>query len=157
MHGFFKGGKGLRQGDPLSPFLFVICLEYFSRMIKDATNDSDFNYHPKCGPLKITHLAFADDLMLFARGDAMSVEILIDCLDKFGLASGLKINTTKSSIYTAGIFGYELQNIMEVSKFSKGSMPFRYLGIPLASEKLKVSSYAPFLEKIAGYIVRLSG
>ncbi|XP_022848848.1 uncharacterized protein LOC111371175 [Olea europaea var. sylvestris] len=152
MHGFFKGGKGLRQGDPLSPFLFVICLEYFSRMIKDATNDSDFNYHPKCGPLKITHLTFADDLMLFARGDAMSVEILCNCLYKFGLASSLKIKTTKSSIYTAGIFGYELQNIMEVSKFSKGSMPFRYLGIPLASEKLKVSSYAPFLEKIAGYI-----
>ncbi|XP_022867239.1 uncharacterized protein LOC111386969 [Olea europaea var. sylvestris] len=152
MHGFFKGGKGLQEGDPLSPFLFVLYLEYFSRMIKDATNDSDFNYHLKCGPLKITHLAFANHLTLFARRDAMLVEILMNCLDNFGLASGLKINTLKSSLYTTGIYGFELQRIVELSNFSKGTMPFCYFGIPLASEKLKVSSYAPFLDKIAAYI-----
>ncbi|XP_022852082.1 uncharacterized protein LOC111373749 [Olea europaea var. sylvestris] len=73
IHGFFKGKRGLRQGDPLSPLLFVICLEYLSRALKVATNNLDFNYHPKCGPLKITHLAFADDLMLFARGDSTSI------------------------------------------------------------------------------------
>lgn len=117
-------------------------------MIKDATNDSDFNYHPKCGLLKITHLAFEDDLMLFARGDAISVEILMNCPDKFGFTSGLKINTLKSSRYTVGIYENELERIMDISNFSKGTMPFRYLGIPLASEKLKVSSYAPLLEKL---------
>ncbi|XP_022899384.1 uncharacterized protein LOC111412693 [Olea europaea var. sylvestris] len=66
-NGFFKGGKGLRKGDHLFPFLFVLCIEYFSRMIRACTNDSEFYYHPKCGPQKIIHLAFADDLMLFAR------------------------------------------------------------------------------------------
>ncbi|XP_022857247.1 uncharacterized protein LOC111378307 [Olea europaea var. sylvestris] len=152
MHGFFKGGKGLRQSDPFSPFLFVLCLEYFSRMIKASTNDSEFNYHPKSSPLKITHLAFADDLMLFARGDVMSVQILMDCLTNFGFASGLRMNTLKSSLYTAKIYGYELDNIMEVTNIPKGTMPFRYLGIPLASEKLKVSCYALFLDKIADYI-----
>ncbi|XP_022853499.1 uncharacterized protein LOC111374969 [Olea europaea var. sylvestris] len=98
IHGFFKGGQGLRQGDPLFPFLFVFCLEYFSRMIKDATNDSDFNYHPKCGPLKITHLAFADDLMLFTRGDAMFVEIFMNCLDKFGLTLGISLVSEKLKV-----------------------------------------------------------
>ncbi|XP_022870379.1 uncharacterized protein LOC111389673 [Olea europaea var. sylvestris] len=73
IHGFFKGGKGLQQDDPLSPFLFLLYFEYFSRMVKATSNDSEFNYHPKCGPLKITHLPFADDLMFFARGDVMSV------------------------------------------------------------------------------------
>lgn len=83
LHGFIKGRKGLRQGDPLSPFLFVLCLEYFSRMVKGATNNTEFNYHPKCAPLKITHLTFADDLMLFARGDTTSIRILMNCLANF--------------------------------------------------------------------------
>ncbi|KAK6123535.1 hypothetical protein DH2020_042722 [Rehmannia glutinosa] len=58
-YGLFKGQRGLRQGDPLSPYLFVICLEYLSRLINKKTTNTHFNYHPKCGPLNITHLAFA--------------------------------------------------------------------------------------------------
>lgn len=92
MHGFLKGRKAIRQGDPLFSFLFVLCIEYFSRMLRAIMNDSDFNYHPKCGPLKITNLVFADDLMLFARGDVMSVKILMDSLSNFGLVSGLRLN-----------------------------------------------------------------
>lgn len=151
-HGFFKGKRGIRQGDPLSPFLFVICLEYLSRSMKAATNNTEFNYHPKCGPLKITHLAFADDLMLFARGDTTSVRIMMQCLEQFGDCSGLRMNANKSNIFTAGIQGQDLDEIQELVNMPRGSMPFRYLGIPLAAEKLKVNHYAPFLDKIAAYI-----
>ncbi|KAL0297712.1 UNVERIFIED_CONTAM: putative mitochondrial protein [Sesamum radiatum] len=66
LHGHFPGKKGLRQGDPMSPALFLLCMEYFSRLIKRSTTNSDFNFHPKCEKLKITHLLFADDLMLFS-------------------------------------------------------------------------------------------
>ncbi|XP_022873326.1 uncharacterized protein LOC111392262 [Olea europaea var. sylvestris] len=92
-HGFFKGRKGLRQGDPLSPFLFVLCIEYLSRLLKAATDDNDFNFHPKCGSQKITHLAFTDDLMLFATGDVM-------------------LNVLKSNLFTAGIHGQLLEDIL---------------------------------------------
>lgn len=74
----FKGKRGLRQGDPFSPFLFVICLEYLSRLLKINTTESNFNFHPNCTQLGITYLAFADDLMLMSRGDATSVKILIE-------------------------------------------------------------------------------
>ncbi|XP_022857249.1 uncharacterized protein LOC111378309 [Olea europaea var. sylvestris] len=152
LHGFFKGRKCIRQGDPLSPFLFVICIEYLSRLLKAATDDSDFNFHPKCGPQKITHLAFADDLMLFVRGDVMSVKIVMDCLSNFRSASGLRLNVLKSSLFTAGTHGQILEDILELTSVPRDSMSFRYLGILLASEKLKVGCYAFFLDKITTYI-----
>ena len=152
LHGFFKGKRGLRQGDPLSPFLFVLCLEYFSRSIKLATDIPNFNFHPKCGKLKITHLAFADDLILFARGDVLSIKIILDCLARFGAHSGLCVNQLKSSMFTAGLRGNELEEIKSLANFPIGAMPFRYLGIPLAAERLKVVHYAPILDKIADYI-----
>ncbi|XP_022870493.1 uncharacterized protein LOC111389759 [Olea europaea var. sylvestris] len=152
LHGFFKSEKGLWQDDLFSPFLFVLCIEYLSRLLKDATYDSDFNFHPKCGPQKINNLAFVDDLMLFAMGDFLSIKILMDCLSKFGSVSGLKLNILKSSLFTAGVHGQILDDIMELTCVPRGSMPFRYLGIPLALDKLKVSGYAPFLDKITSYI-----
>jgi len=150
--GHFLGKRGLRQGDPLSPFLFVICLEYLSRMLKLRTVDTEFNFHPKCGQLKISHLAFADDLMLMARGDPISVKILMDCLKEFAECSGLHVNVLKSCIFTAGVSNPDLELIMGLANFPKGSMPLRYLGVPLVAEKLKVMYYSPLLVKIAASI-----
>ncbi|KAL0345475.1 UNVERIFIED_CONTAM: Retrovirus-related Pol polyprotein from type-2 retrotransposable element R2DM [Sesamum radiatum] len=88
LHGFFKGKKGLRQGDPMSPAHFLLCMEYFSRLIKRKTFDSDFNFHPLCEKLKITYLLFANDLMLFSCGDFPSIHILMECLQEFRDVSG---------------------------------------------------------------------
>lgn len=74
-HGFFRGERGLRQGDPLSPYFFVTCMEYFSRLLDRATRQSEFNYHPRCGAQRITHLIYADDFMVFSRGDMTSIRI----------------------------------------------------------------------------------
>ncbi|KAL0329051.1 UNVERIFIED_CONTAM: hypothetical protein Sradi_4891800 [Sesamum radiatum] len=78
LHEFFRGKKGLRQGDLISLVLFLLCMEFFSRLIKRNTSNFDFNFHPKCEKLKITHLLFADDLMLFSRGDLPSIHILME-------------------------------------------------------------------------------
>ncbi|GAA0166843.1 hypothetical protein LIER_21908 [Lithospermum erythrorhizon] len=64
-----------------------------------------FKFHPKCQPNGISHLAFSDDLMLFARGDTYSVAILMDCLHKLEECSGLTVSPTKSNIYLAGVPG----------------------------------------------------
>lgn len=103
LYGHFVGRRGLRQGDPLSPFLFAICLEALSRSLKCMSTSPAFGFHPKCKHLNITHLAFADDLLLFSRGDVRSVSMLMNCLNKFGDTAGLRINSQKSNIYLSGV------------------------------------------------------
>ncbi|XP_052181884.1 uncharacterized protein LOC127794677 [Diospyros lotus] len=70
------------------------------------------------------HLAFADDLMLMARGDPMSINIIMECLADFGAKSGLAVNSMKSSLYTAVILGQDLQDIHGLVNFHKDSFPW---------------------------------
>ena len=157
LHGFFKGKQGVRQGDPISPFLFVLCLEYLSRSLKDLKDNRDFNFHPMCKALNITHLAFADDLMLFSRGDEISVQILLSKLVSFGECSGLKMSLQKSSIYAAGMSCADLDSIKSSSLLSEGKFPFRYLGLPVAASKLTIAQFHPFMDRISRYITSWAG
>ena len=64
----FRSKRGIRQGDPMSPLIFVICIEYLSRLLKVAGDHENFRFHPRCNRLKLNHLCFTDDLVIFCRG-----------------------------------------------------------------------------------------
>ncbi|KAL2253084.1 UNVERIFIED_CONTAM: hypothetical protein Sindi_0103100 [Sesamum indicum] len=119
LHGYFPGKKGLRQGDLMLPALFLLSMEYFSRLVKRKTSTSDCNFHPKCKKLKVTHLLFADDLMLFSQGDLPSIHVLMECLQEFSDASGLSVNTSNSCIFTVGVRNEELDEILARTEFLK--------------------------------------
>ncbi|XP_056860224.1 uncharacterized protein LOC130508644 [Raphanus sativus] len=93
--GYFQSERGLRQGCALSPYLFVICMNVLSKLLDKAAADRQLGYHPKCKNLGLTHLSFADDIMVFTDGRVRSVESIVDVFNYFGKVSGLKISMEK--------------------------------------------------------------
>lgn len=92
LEGYFKGASGLRQGDPLSPYLFVIAMEVLTASLQASTSDTVFNYHWRTKEIQLNHLIFADDIFFFCKGDISSVQALVHGLHKFSSYSGLKPN-----------------------------------------------------------------
>lgn len=103
IYGHFKGQRGLRQGNPLFPYLFVLCMEYFFCDLQSLKDNVNFQFHPNCVVVQLSHLAFAYDIMLLSRGDLPSVSAIFPKLQHFCNVSGLAINSSKSSIYSTRI------------------------------------------------------
>lgn len=89
LEGFFKGEKGLRQGDPLSLYPFLLVMEGLCSIMQREIAQVQFTHHPKCNNLSISYLAFLDDLFLLAGADCLSIGIINGALDEFYHSSGL--------------------------------------------------------------------
>lgn len=90
-----KAKRGIKPGRP--NFAATICDDYGISPILHRSSQKlqflpNYNYHPKCEKLRITNLCFADDLLLFVRGDAMSVQMMMDVLGSFSESTGLRAN-----------------------------------------------------------------
>ena len=85
----FIPSRGLRQGDPLSPYLFILCQEVLSRLIKRSfVSGVIHRVKMNTNGLAFTHVMYADDLMLFAKAITCEVQVLDECLEKYCEWSG---------------------------------------------------------------------
>ncbi|KAF3615694.1 hypothetical protein FXO37_35399 [Capsicum annuum] len=100
-------------------------MEYLSRVLKCMSLLPDFKYHPMCKALQLTHFIFADDFMVFGKGEQGSVSRVIEALNHFSAATYLIANMQKSNLFVAGVTD-PMKAILDKTVFSLGVFPIRY-------------------------------
>lgn len=147
VQGYFRSNRGLRQGDPLSPNLFVIAMNCLSLLLDKAAEEGKFGYHYACKETKLTHLCFADDLLIFCDGSLRSVKNVLEVLDNFKALSGLSVSISKTCFFSCGVQQPEIEQILLQCGLTQGALPIRYLGVPLCTKKLTLANCEPLGEK----------
>ena len=150
-HGFFGSSRGLQQGDPLSPLLFVLVMEAVGRMLDKAVHEgrlSGFNVGASAGrSLIVSHLLFADDTLIFCDANIDQMLILRMVLIWFEVVSSLKVNLGKSELVSVGAV-HNMDLLVVVLGCKQGSLPMKYLGLPLGAKFKDKSIWNPILEKM---------
>ncbi|GFZ17169.1 hypothetical protein Acr_26g0004390 [Actinidia rufa] len=145
----FQMQKGIRQGDPMSPYLFIIVAEGLNWLLKNAELLGSFSgLKMGINGLVVTHLQFADDTLIFCQPNLAELVSIKNVLRRFEHISGLKINYQKSVMSGVGMEATEMQPLADALNCQIQMLPIKYLGLPLgANPKLK-STWKPVVDKI---------
>lgn len=140
--------RGLRQGDPLSPYLFLMVADVLQRLIQT----DDVLQHPLVDGAPCPVLQYADDTLLILRADARAAVRLRDLLLQFERATGLCINFSKSTLVPMHVDAGVLAAIHATLRCRVEGFPQTYLGLPLSAEKLHLAAFAPLIAKVDKYL-----
>ncbi|GJX32773.1 hypothetical protein Tco_0242628 [Tanacetum coccineum] len=152
--GFLKsiltGKRGLRQGGPMSPYLFTLVMKILTLMLnRRARTSNEFTYHRYCSNLNIINLCFADDLFFFAHGDVDSARVIMGLLESPFLIPGLTPSLPKSTAYFCNVLNYIKLGILNILPFEEGKLSEKDLGVLLILLRLLLSSScSELMEKI---------
>lgn len=137
--------RGVRQGDPLSPQLFIIAMDFFARYLQQLN---------EIGAIQLPYgnmrpcLLYADDALLFFKPDQNQARAIKIALLVFQHVSGLSINLQKSQLLTTHVEEQQGAILGQILGCRLQSFPITYLGIPLSDTRLPRTAYIPLIEKL---------
>jgi hypothetical protein len=142
-----KHAKGLRQGDPLSPLLFILAIDPLQHIIEMAAQKGVLKpVLAKSAQLRCS--LYADDAAIFADPSSAELQRLYRILDFFGECSGLKVNISKTEIYPIGLQDSVIPQLIHNFPGKICKFLGKYLGLPLHIRKLRKIEVQPLLDKI---------
>ena len=142
--------QGIRQGDSLSPFLFLLCTEGLNGLITQAANRGDIKgFALSRNSPRLTHLLFADDSLLFCRATEQECTNILEILDVYRSCSGQQINQNKTTIFFSKLISEEIRQhlkqalgVPEIKQYEK------YLGLPSFVGRKKKASFNFIKERV---------
>ena len=142
--------RGLRQGDPLSPYLFIMALNILIRNIEmNITNKNIDGLRASRNGSVIPALAFADDCIIFSSAKPSSTLCLKKLIDDFCLFSGQSLNTSKSSIYYApSTIKYHRRQTKSILGIKKNKTHEKYLGLPIINGRVTKNLFNSIITKM---------
>jgi hypothetical protein len=142
--------QGVRQGDPLSPYLFVLTMERLSHLIQSKVDAKEWQpiVLAKGGP-PISHLFFADDLILFGEASMNQMNIISECLTEFCGASGAKVSVEKTRLLvSSNVHTNRAKELSNASGFGLTSDFGKYLGVPIIHARKKNALFEYIIDKV---------
>ena len=149
-HGFFHPSRGLCQGDPLSPYLFLLYAEGLHSLIQQAVDNGELLGVSLCkeGP-KITHLFFADDSLLFCRANDTDCQIVTNILTMYEEASSHKINRGKTQLFFSTNTQEDIKNrVKDLVGVEVVTQYEKYLGMPSFVGRAKKETFSYIRERV---------
>ncbi|XP_026436380.1 uncharacterized protein LOC113334256 [Papaver somniferum] len=143
--GFFSMHRGLKQGDPLSPILFILMEDVLSRNITNLVNTGQITPMVVRNRIYPTHLFFANDVFLFCNGAKKTLLCLFKLIEKYQHSSGQMINKAKSKCFIDGTNSVRKHQISSIIGMDISCFPDKYLGIILAPGRVTTEMVWPMV------------
>jgi hypothetical protein len=151
---FFRSGRGIRQGCPLSPLLFILIIEGLGLLLKSSQVEGTITGLKIVNFTIILHLLFVDDILILSKSSLLEWRVIDKLLTLFCKASGLAVNLSKSTFHYSGLSDHELDEFKYVLNytFSDLTIGFRYLGYYLKTRTHRATDWGWIVAKISNKI-----